>query len=287
MLVPAVRGWAERHGRAASRFLIPLSYATILGGAITAIGTSTNLVLGGLLQSVGQDELEMFELARFGLPLAGAGLLLTVVAAPWLLPDRRDPEAAGAGPFLSGVDVCGGAGGVRRAVGGGRGAAPSPRGVPGGGGAPGHGYRAGGPHVRAPGRRPTHVRRAGGLGARPPSHVRAGLSRGSPFGGGGLRRPHVLRGGGGGGVSPQRADAGRGRVSGALSGRSGGYPPLRGTGGGQIRPSAAAGRRHPCWSWPPTASTSGGATTTTSCWCRDWVVRRQGPVGGHRWHWPQ
>ena len=97
MLVPAVRGWTERYGRAASRFLIPLSYATILGGAITAIGTSTNLVLGGLLQSVGYDELEMFELARFGLPLAGAGLVLIVVAAPWLLPERRDAEAAGEG----------------------------------------------------------------------------------------------------------------------------------------------------------------------------------------------
>ncbi len=97
MLVPAVRGWAERYGRAASQFLIPLSYATIVGGAITAIGTSTNLVLGGLLQSVGQDELEMFELARFGLPLAGAGLVLIVVAAPRLLPERRDTEAAGTG----------------------------------------------------------------------------------------------------------------------------------------------------------------------------------------------
>lgn len=97
MLVPAVRSWAERYGRAASRFLIPLSYATILGGAITAIGTSTNLVLGGLLQSVGQDELEMFELARFGLPLAGAGLVLIVVAAPRMLPDRRDPEATADG----------------------------------------------------------------------------------------------------------------------------------------------------------------------------------------------
>ncbi len=97
MLVPAVRGWAERYGRAASRFLIPLSYATILGGAITAIGTSTNLVLGGLLQSVGQDELEMFELARFGLPLAGAGLVLIVVAAPWTLPERRESQAAGIG----------------------------------------------------------------------------------------------------------------------------------------------------------------------------------------------
>ncbi|WP_419917927.1 SLC13 family permease [Candidatus Poriferisocius sp.] len=106
MLVPAVRGWAERYGRAASRFLIPLSYATILGGAITAIGTSTNLVLGGLLQSVGQDELEMFELARFGLPLAGAGLVLIVVAAPWLLPDRRDTGADGtARPYLVSMHV--------------------------------------------------------------------------------------------------------------------------------------------------------------------------------------
>ena len=121
MLVPAVRGWAERHGRAASRFLIPLSYATILGGAITAIGTSTNLVLGGLLQSVGQDELEMFELARFGLPLAGAGLLLTVGGGPVAAARPTRSRGGWRGPFLSGVDACGGAGGVRRAVGGGRG----------------------------------------------------------------------------------------------------------------------------------------------------------------------
>ncbi|MDE0237464.1 MAG: SLC13 family permease, partial [bacterium] len=106
MLVPAVRGWTERYGRAASRFLIPLSYATILGGAITAIGTSTNLVLGGLLQSVGYDELEMFELARFGLPLAGAGLVLIVVASPWLLPERRDAEAGGEGrSYLVSMEV--------------------------------------------------------------------------------------------------------------------------------------------------------------------------------------
>ncbi|MCY4195055.1 MAG: SLC13 family permease, partial [bacterium] len=97
MLVPAVRSWAERYGQAVSRYLIPLSYATILGGAITAIGTSTNLVLGGLLESAGYEELEMFELARFGLPLAGAGLVLIVVFAPWVLPERRDPEPAGEG----------------------------------------------------------------------------------------------------------------------------------------------------------------------------------------------
>ncbi|MYG93464.1 MAG: SLC13 family permease [Acidimicrobiia bacterium] len=95
MLVPTVRGWAERYGIAASKYLIPLSYATILGGVITAIGTSTNLVLGGLLQAAGQDELKMFELARFGLPLAGAGLVLIVIAAPLVLPERRDKQPVG------------------------------------------------------------------------------------------------------------------------------------------------------------------------------------------------
>ncbi|MCY3967916.1 MAG: SLC13 family permease [bacterium] len=95
MLVPAVRGWAERYGKAASKFLIPLSYATILGGAITAIGTSTNLVVSGLLQSAGQDPLQMFELARYGLPLAGVGLTLIVIAAPLLMPERHAVEAAG------------------------------------------------------------------------------------------------------------------------------------------------------------------------------------------------
>jgi di/tricarboxylate transporter len=57
-MIPYVKGWAERTGNAASKFLIPLSFATVLGGMITVIGTSTNLVLNGLIQ-------------QYGLPLLG------------------------------------------------------------------------------------------------------------------------------------------------------------------------------------------------------------------------
>jgi di/tricarboxylate transporter len=49
-MIPYVKDWANKNGHPASKFLIPLSYATILGGMITVIGTSTNLVLNGLIQ---------------------------------------------------------------------------------------------------------------------------------------------------------------------------------------------------------------------------------------------
>ncbi|MEM7276302.1 MAG: SLC13 family permease [Actinomycetota bacterium] len=92
MLVPAVTRWADQHRRSASTYLIPLSYATILGGAVTVIGTSTNLVVSGLLVQAGQEPLAMFDLARVGLPLAVAGLVVIVLLGPVLLPARRRPR---------------------------------------------------------------------------------------------------------------------------------------------------------------------------------------------------
>jgi di/tricarboxylate transporter len=97
MLTPAVTRWADEKDRSASTFLIPLSYATILGGAVTAIGTSTNLVVSGLLDESGQEPLGMFELARIGLPLAAIGLVLIVMLAPILLPERRRPREVQSG----------------------------------------------------------------------------------------------------------------------------------------------------------------------------------------------
>jgi di/tricarboxylate transporter len=88
MLVSPVASWAENRGRAPSKILIPLSYATILGGAVTAIGTSTNLVASGLLEAEGEEPLAMFELAKLGLPVAVVGLVLIIGLAPKLLPDR-------------------------------------------------------------------------------------------------------------------------------------------------------------------------------------------------------
>ena len=89
MLIPQVTEWADRRGLSPSYFLMPLSFAAILGGVVTLIGTSTNLVVSGLLEAAGHPPLGMFELTPIGLPIAVAGLLLMVMLAPGLLRERR------------------------------------------------------------------------------------------------------------------------------------------------------------------------------------------------------
>jgi di/tricarboxylate transporter len=89
MLVPQVTEWAQRRGESPSCYLMPLSFAVILGGAVTAIGTSTNLLVSGMLEARGLNPIGMFEIARLGLPMALAGLVLLVILAPILLPVRR------------------------------------------------------------------------------------------------------------------------------------------------------------------------------------------------------
>ena len=90
MVAPSVLSWAKRTGQSPSRFLMPMSFASILGGLLTLIGTSTNLVVSGLLEASGSAPLGLFEIGLVGLPVAGAGLVLLVLAGPALLPDRRD-----------------------------------------------------------------------------------------------------------------------------------------------------------------------------------------------------
>ena len=89
MIVPQVTTWAQRAGQAPSRYLMPLSFAAILGGMVTLVGTSTNLVVSGLLVEAGEAPLRMFELSPVGLPIAGLGVLAILVLAPVLLPERR------------------------------------------------------------------------------------------------------------------------------------------------------------------------------------------------------
>jgi di/tricarboxylate transporter len=90
-LAPQVLDWAKRRGISASPLLMPLSFAAIVGGMVTVIGTSTNLVVSGLLQDAGFDAIGMFELSRVGLPVAVVAVVLLVLVAPVLLPDRRGP----------------------------------------------------------------------------------------------------------------------------------------------------------------------------------------------------
>lgn len=94
MLAPQVADWAEKRGKAASMYLMPISFATVLGGVVTLIGTSTNLVVAGLMVEAGMAPLGMFELTKAGLPVAVFGLVVLIALAPKLLPDRRPPRAA-------------------------------------------------------------------------------------------------------------------------------------------------------------------------------------------------
>ena len=92
MLAPQVENWADRRGDSASRYLMPLSFAAILGGMTTLIGTSTNLVVSDLLKEEGYDPFTMFELTGIALPIALVCLAVNVLAAPGLLPDRLPPR---------------------------------------------------------------------------------------------------------------------------------------------------------------------------------------------------
>jgi di/tricarboxylate transporter len=103
MLIPPVSDWAQRTGHSPSRYLMPLSYAVILGGVITVIGTSTNMVVSGMLDAKTGQPMGMFEITPIGLPVAVVGLLVMALTAGRLLPDRsparNDLEAASAREF--------------------------------------------------------------------------------------------------------------------------------------------------------------------------------------------
>jgi di/tricarboxylate transporter len=89
MLIPAVSDLARRERIPASKLMIPLSYAAILGGTCTLIGTSTNLVVQGLWIKEGHPGLGIFDITWIGLPAALVGAVYVIFAAQYLLPDRR------------------------------------------------------------------------------------------------------------------------------------------------------------------------------------------------------
>ena len=89
VFVPVVLALARKMKLPASKFLIPLSYASVLGGTCTLIGTSTNLVVNGILLDRGEPGLRMFELAWVGIPAAAIGALYLALAGKRLLPARE------------------------------------------------------------------------------------------------------------------------------------------------------------------------------------------------------
>jgi di/tricarboxylate transporter len=105
-LIPAVTRWSHEIGLAPSKLLMPLSYASILGGTLTLIGTSTNLVVNGNYQKLtGADGFAMFDITAIGLPLAVVGLLYVCFVLPRLLPARADAEEIFSSPRQFTVEV--------------------------------------------------------------------------------------------------------------------------------------------------------------------------------------
>ncbi|MEL0167856.1 MAG: SLC13 family permease [Pseudomonadaceae bacterium] len=88
MFIPVVQEWARRLRLSPSKLLLPLSYASILGGTCTLIGTSTNLVVDGLLQAHTGQQLGLFDLAWVGIPLLLVGVCYLVLFGDRLLPDH-------------------------------------------------------------------------------------------------------------------------------------------------------------------------------------------------------
>lgn len=103
VFIPVVQDWCRRTGLTPSRLFIPLSYAAILGGCCTLIGTSTTLVVQGLMIRAQRTDSEMptmgmFTIGAVGVPAALAGIGYLLAVSRRLLPDRRPPADARGDP---------------------------------------------------------------------------------------------------------------------------------------------------------------------------------------------
>ncbi|MCS3695691.1 di/tricarboxylate transporter [Salinibacter ruber] len=88
MLTPRLQEWADAQNIPASKLMIPLSYAAITGGMMTLIGTSTNLIVAGLMEAEGYDPLSLFDVTWVGVPAALVVIAYFVLGGHRLLPDQ-------------------------------------------------------------------------------------------------------------------------------------------------------------------------------------------------------
>jgi di/tricarboxylate transporter len=89
MFMPVVEDICKRSRISPSKLYLPMAYAATFGGVCTLVGTSTNLIVQGLLTEHGHAGMKMFDLAWIGIPCALAGVVYFLVFGQWLLPDRR------------------------------------------------------------------------------------------------------------------------------------------------------------------------------------------------------
>ncbi|MGO3294198.1 MAG: SLC13 family permease [Marinobacter sp.] len=95
-MIPAIHAWSRKIGISPSKLMIPLSYSAILGGTLTMIGTSTNLVVNGQYQQLtGEAGLSIFSITAVGLPVAVLGIAAILLFMPRALPNREDRHKFG------------------------------------------------------------------------------------------------------------------------------------------------------------------------------------------------
>lgn len=89
IMTPVVIALAHKIGKAPSKFLMPLSYLSIMGGTCTLLGTSTNILVAGVAKESGLEPFGVFEMTLPGLCLAGAGIIYMLLFGRKLLPERE------------------------------------------------------------------------------------------------------------------------------------------------------------------------------------------------------
>lgn len=93
IFIPILQALAAKSGFSESRTMMPLSYAAILGGMTTLIGSSTNLLISSSMSQQGLRELSFFEITPFGLILAGVCIIYVLFVLPLVLPERKSAAA--------------------------------------------------------------------------------------------------------------------------------------------------------------------------------------------------
>lgn len=100
VFLPIVEEWCKKQNISPSKLLIPLSYVTVLGGMITVIGTSTNILASGVSKDLGYGEFGLFQFTAVGVITFAVGLAYLALFAPRLLPDRKSSS-----PNLANYDL--------------------------------------------------------------------------------------------------------------------------------------------------------------------------------------